>query len=99
MQSSCQGIYTTVIDQAGRQRRQKTDALGRIVRVDEPDSNGNLGTVDAPTQATSYDYNTQGNLIHITQGWEVVIYSGPLPTWRTQGGSQRPILREDHRRS
>jgi RHS repeat-associated protein len=68
LQTSYQGIYTTVTDQAGRQRRQKTDALGRVVRVDEPDTSGSLGTVDSPTQASYYDYNTQGNLIHITQG-------------------------------
>src|SRR5258707_1189699 len=68
VQTSYQGIYTTVTDQAGRQRRQKTDALGRVVRVDEPDTSGSLGTVDSPAQASSYDYNTQGNLIHITQG-------------------------------
>jgi RHS repeat-associated protein len=64
-----EGIYTTVTDQAGRQRRQKTDALGRIVRVDEPNLNGDIGVnVDAPTQPTYYDYSTQGNLVHITQG-------------------------------
>src|SRR5713226_6891669 len=68
LQTSYQGIYTTITDQAGRQRRQKIDALGRIVRVDEPDTSGSLGTVDSPAQASSYDYNTQGNLIHITQG-------------------------------
>jgi RHS repeat-associated protein len=68
VQTSYQGIYTTVTDQAGRQRRQKTDALGRIVRVDEPDVSGSLGTVGSPAQASYYDYNTQGNLIHITQG-------------------------------
>jgi RHS repeat-associated protein len=68
VQSTYQGIYTTVIDPAGKQRRQKADALGRIVRVDEPDASGNLGTVDGPTQATSYDYNTQGNVIHVQQG-------------------------------
>src|SRR5712692_2146392 len=28
--------------------------------------------LDAPTQATYYDYNTQGNLIHITQGSSTV---------------------------
>lgn len=38
------------------------------MRVDEPDVNGSLGTVDSPAQASYYDYNTQGNLIHITQG-------------------------------
>jgi len=69
VQTAYQGVYTTVTDQAGRQRRQKTDALGRIVRVDEPASNGSLGTtVDAPAQPTFYQYNTQGNLITISQG-------------------------------
>lgn len=68
IQTSYEGVYTTVTDQAGRQRRQKTDAMGRVVRVDEPNSSGSLGTVDAPAQATSYDYNTQGNLVHIAQG-------------------------------
>jgi YD repeat-containing protein len=68
VQSSYQGIYTTVQDQAGKQRRQKVDALGRVVRVDEPDSSGNLGTVTAPVQPTLYVYDTQGNLIHVAQG-------------------------------
>ena len=53
------GIYTTVTDQAGRQRRQKTDALGRIVRVDEMNTSWSLGTVDNPTQPSLYEYNTQ----------------------------------------
>lgn len=68
VQSSYQGVYTTVTDQAGRQRRQKKDALGRIVRVDELNASGSLGSEDAPTQATYYEYNTQGDLIHIAQG-------------------------------
>lgn len=68
VQTSYQGEYTTVTDQAGKQRRQKTDALGRIIRVDEPNSSGSLGTVDSPTQPTSYDYDTQGNLVHVAQG-------------------------------
>ena len=63
-----EGAYTTVTDQAGRQRRQKMDALGRVERVDEPNASGSLGTVDSPAQATQYEYDTQGNLVHITQG-------------------------------
>ncbi len=61
------GTVITVTDQAGKQRRQLTDALGRVVRLDEPDASGNLGTTSAPTQATSYEYDILDNLIHITQ--------------------------------
>jgi len=68
MQTSYQGVYTTVTDQAGQQRRQKTDGLGRVVRLDEPDSNGSLGGVDTAAQSTTYDYDSQGNLVHIAQG-------------------------------
>ncbi len=63
-----EGIYTTATDEAGKKRRQKVDALGRIVRVDEADAEGNLGAVNAPVQATYYDYDTLGNIIHIQQG-------------------------------
>jgi RHS repeat-associated protein len=62
------GIFTTLTDQAGKQRRQKTDALGRVIRLDEPDANGNLGTTDLPAQATSYEFDALDNLIHINQG-------------------------------
>jgi RHS repeat-associated protein len=68
VQTNYQGIYTTITDQAGKQKRQKADALGRIVRVDEPDASGNLGTVDAPAQPSSYEYDTLCNLVHIQQG-------------------------------
>ena len=67
-QRSYQGVYTTLTDAAGKQRRQKTDALGRVVRVDEPNTSGVLGSVDAPNQPTSYEYDARGNLVHITQG-------------------------------
>jgi RHS repeat-associated protein len=60
--------YTTVMDQAGRVRRSAADALGRIVRVDEPDTNNNLGPVDAPVQPTSYSYDPIGNLTQVIQG-------------------------------
>lgn len=59
--------FVTVTDQAGKQRRQIADALGRVVRVDEPDIWGNLGAVDAPTQPTVYEYDGNGNLSKVIQ--------------------------------
>ncbi|HEX2272101.1 MAG TPA: hypothetical protein VHH35_21345, partial [Pyrinomonadaceae bacterium] len=61
------GVYTTLTDQAGKSTRRKVDALGRLIRLDEPTSSG-LGTTTAPTQATSYAYDALNNLVHITQG-------------------------------
>jgi RHS repeat-associated protein len=60
--------FTTVTDQAGKVRRSMTDALGRLVRVDEPDAGGNLGSTTSPVQPTSYDYDALGNLITANQG-------------------------------
>lgn len=63
------GEYTTVTDQAGRVRRTRVDALGRLVRVDESsDANNTLGGYDSPSQATSYVYDDLGNLTEIRQG-------------------------------
>jgi len=60
------GVYTTVTDQAGKQRRQKVDAMGRVIRLDEPTSTG-LGSTTSPNQFTSYDYDVLDNLLRITQ--------------------------------
>jgi RHS repeat-associated protein len=62
------GDTITVTDQAGKQRRQITDALGRVERVDEPDATSSLGTAAAPVQATSYTYDALDNLVKIMQG-------------------------------
>ncbi|HEY0169933.1 MAG TPA: RHS repeat-associated core domain-containing protein [Pyrinomonadaceae bacterium] len=64
------GVYTTLTDQAGRRRRQKTDAQGRLIRVDEPDENGNLdrGPFDTPVQPSFYEYDALGNVVRISQG-------------------------------
>lgn len=67
VQTAYQGAYTTTTDQAGKQRRRLTDAMGRTVRVDEPDDSGDIGTNDAPTQPTYYDYDTLGNVVHVSQ--------------------------------
>ncbi len=62
------GVFLTTTDQAGKQRRIKTDALDRLIRLDEPDASGSIGTTTSPTQSTSYEYDALDNLIHITQG-------------------------------
>ena len=63
-----EGVYTTVIDQAGRKRRQKADALGRVARVDEPNADGELGGFDSPHQPSFYEYDALGNVVRINQG-------------------------------
>lgn len=51
-----------------RQRRSLTDALGRLVRVDEPDTNsGNLGDLSSAIQPTNYTYDLLGNLKRVDQ--------------------------------
>ena len=60
--------FTTITDQAGKVRRSMADALGRLLRVDEPDANGNLGSTTAPVQETDYEYDVLGNLKKVIQG-------------------------------
>ena len=61
------GSLTTVTDQAGKQRRQTTDGLGRVIRVDEPDASGNLDAGGSPAQPTVYEYDWLDNLTKVTQ--------------------------------
>lgn len=65
--TSFDGVYTTVTDQASKTRRQKVDALGRVIRLDEPTSAG-LGSTTPPNQPTYYEYDLLDNLVHINQG-------------------------------
>ncbi len=60
-----------VTDQAGKQRRSISSGLGELVRVDEPDDSGNLGTVASPTQPTNYSYDTLNNLVQVNQSVQV----------------------------
>ena len=62
------GTVVTVEDQAGKLRRSITNALGQLVRVDEPNSSNQLGAVASPTQPTHYSYDPLGKLVHVEQG-------------------------------
>jgi YD repeat-containing protein len=59
---------TTTTDQSGRKKRKLVDAFGQLIRVDEPDVSGNLGSVTAPVQPTTYSYNALGNMTRAQQG-------------------------------
>ncbi len=64
------GTVVTVNDQAEKQRRSITNALGQLIRVDEPDTSsttGNLGSIASPNQPTVYSYDTLNNLIGVLQ--------------------------------
>lgn len=69
------GNAVTNSDEAGNLRRFIRDAMGRLVRVDEPNAGGLLGPVSSPSQQTLYSYNALGNLIQINQGGQVRSFS------------------------
>ncbi|MBK8812304.1 MAG: hypothetical protein IPN69_16460 [Acidobacteria bacterium] len=63
----------TSTDAGWRRSRSITNALGQLIRVDEPtgissDPNADLGAIDAPNQPTFYTYNVQGKLVKVQQG-------------------------------
>jgi YD repeat-containing protein len=66
--TSFYGNTVTATDQANKVRRSVTDALGRMTRVDEPNSSGNLDSGGSPVQSTSYTYDVLNNLTQVTQG-------------------------------
>lgn len=55
------------IDAWGRERWSRTDALGRLVEVVEPNPDGG-GTVASNGLLTTYTYDTLGNLTAVNQG-------------------------------
>ena len=59
--------FTTVSDQAQKQRRSVIDGLGRLIRVDEPNASGVLGDPASPNQPSHYTYDVLGNLTKVTQ--------------------------------
>jgi RHS repeat-associated protein len=62
------GTSVTVEDQANHQRRSIFNSLKLLTRLDEPDNNGQTGSVENPHQPTVYSYDELGNLIQVTQG-------------------------------
>ncbi|MBI3950128.1 MAG: hypothetical protein HY314_06705 [Acidobacteria bacterium] len=61
------GVVTS-LDPVGRSKWEIRNGLGRLIRLDEPDTNGNLGTITAPTQPTNYSYNVLDKLIQVEGG-------------------------------
>lgn len=72
--STVPGFFGTVVattDASGRQNRSITNALGQLIRVDEPAGTtgaGDLGSISAPLQATIYSYDEYGNMARVQQG-------------------------------
>jgi RHS repeat-associated protein len=62
------GTVVTVTDQANKQRRSITNALGQLTRVDEPNNAGLLDVNGVPAQPTNYTYDTLNNLVTVVQG-------------------------------
>ncbi|MBI3949951.1 MAG: hypothetical protein HY314_05800 [Acidobacteria bacterium] len=68
IQNTYEPKVITSLDPVGRSKREVGDGLGRLIRLDEPDVNGNLGTITAPTQPTNYSYNVLDKVIQSNQG-------------------------------
>ncbi len=67
------GAVVTTTDASGRKGRSITNALGQLVRVDEPTATGgtadaDLGALATPAQPTYYKYSPQGKMVQVTQG-------------------------------
>lgn len=62
------GTVVVVKDQALKERRSITNALGQLERVDEPNDSNQLGAINSPNQPTNYSYDTLNNLLTVTQG-------------------------------
>ncbi len=67
------GTVVTTEDASGRKSRSITNALGQLMRVDEPVSvsenpDTDLGTIAAPAQPTYYTYDAYGKMVKVEQG-------------------------------
>jgi RHS repeat-associated protein len=63
------GVQVMVTDQAGRVRKNVSDAFGRLTQVVEPNAAGSLTAVDSPS--TTYNYDALGNLRQVNQGGQL----------------------------
>ncbi len=68
-----EGTVVITNDASERKGRSITNALGQLLRVDEPTAFGgtvtnDLGTIDVPNQPTYYTYSKLGQLIKVQQG-------------------------------
>jgi RHS repeat-associated protein len=73
------GTVVTVTDQALKQRRSITNALGQLKRVDEPTDAGGLGAVSSPNQPTNYTYDVLNNLLTVVQASNTTQQCGGAP--------------------
>ncbi|MBL8181385.1 MAG: RHS repeat protein [Blastocatellia bacterium] len=67
------GTVVSTKDASGRRGRSITNALGQLIRVDEPtgisvSEDSDLGALATPVQATSYKYDVFGKMVEVTQG-------------------------------
>lgn len=67
------GTVVTTTDASMRKGRSITNALGQLLRVDEPtgistDANADLGALATPNQPTFYKYDQFGKMVEVTQG-------------------------------
>lgn len=67
--TSYSGSTITATDQVNRKMKRETDGLGRLVKVTEQDSSGNL------TQETNYTYNLLDRLTLVNQGNQTRAFS------------------------
>ena len=67
------GTVVTTTDASLRKGRSITNALGQLIRVDEPtgisaSADADLGTLATPNQPTFYTYSPQGKMVKVQQG-------------------------------
>jgi RHS repeat-associated protein len=67
------GTVVVTTDASARKSRSITNALGQLIRLDEPTGIGgnetaDLGTLASPNQPTIYKYSPEGKMVQVTQG-------------------------------